>query len=645
MVKERIGCELEEIIRCIDNGNNFLLSGGAGSGKTYSLVQVLKQIESNYPSEKITCITYTNAAAIEIKNRAKMKNLSVSTIHDFLWGTISSFQKEMKQTLIELINDSECKNVVNPNGEEIFHSDFEDGIRYSEYVKMDSGIISHDEVIELAYAMYKKYPRLCDLLIDSSRFILVDEYQDTSPLVVKILLDFLSVRKKSEEHIVGFFGDSMQSIYEHSVGDIEEYISEGKVVKVEIKQNRRNPETVINLANKLRTDGLEQEPSEDSTAPNMEGGVVKKGSIKFLYSVDFNLEKAKNSAWCNGWNFSDSKKTKELRLTHNLIASEAGYAQLMAIYDADPLVNFKAKFRKEAKSQEYTFNEEDTFESVVNSMKWAYKSGKNKGKSYVDVFLEDDLNKKVYNYVKSWSYQKVRKIYFDKDCLIDDKVVIDGVVVREPKRDRLIQHLFKIQDIVSLYRGCNYNELIRKVSFQINSIADKKKLKDAIERIDELESTTIENAIDIANTLGLCIKDDKLLKFIEDNEYIYWRVKDIPFDEFQNLYKYLEGYTPFSTQHKIKGLEFENVLIVLNNGGWSSYNFDYLFSEGNLSSLSAAKQESYHRILPRTKKLFYVCCTRAKDNLVVFYPNPTADVLAGAKTLFGEENCMNLDEN
>ena len=80
--------ELCEILEHIKQGHNFLLSGGAGSGKTYSLVQVLQHISGLYPNAQIACITYTNAAAIEIKNRANIKNLRVSTIHDFLWDVI-----------------------------------------------------------------------------------------------------------------------------------------------------------------------------------------------------------------------------------------------------------------------------------------------------------------------------------------------------------------------------------------------------------------------------------------------------------------------------------------------------------------------------------------------------------------------------
>ena len=44
--------ELEEIKKCIENNNNFLLSGGAGSGKTYSLVQTINLIKEKYRGKK-----------------------------------------------------------------------------------------------------------------------------------------------------------------------------------------------------------------------------------------------------------------------------------------------------------------------------------------------------------------------------------------------------------------------------------------------------------------------------------------------------------------------------------------------------------------------------------------------------------------
>ena len=98
--------ELKNIQECIENNNNFLLSGGAGSGKTYSLVQTINFIKENYNNKSIACITYTNAAVNEIKNRVvDNKNLKVSTIHDFLWENIKKFQKELRKCIVELINE------------------------------------------------------------------------------------------------------------------------------------------------------------------------------------------------------------------------------------------------------------------------------------------------------------------------------------------------------------------------------------------------------------------------------------------------------------------------------------------------------------------------------------------------------------
>jgi DNA helicase-2/ATP-dependent DNA helicase PcrA len=82
---------IDEIQKQIQKGDNFLVNGGAGSGKTYSLMEVIDLIYSLNPLSTIACITFTNIAADEIKQRAKHKNLEVSTIHDFLWGSTTFF--------------------------------------------------------------------------------------------------------------------------------------------------------------------------------------------------------------------------------------------------------------------------------------------------------------------------------------------------------------------------------------------------------------------------------------------------------------------------------------------------------------------------------------------------------------------------
>lgn len=155
-------------------------------------------------------------------------------------------------------------------------------------------------------------------------------------------------------------------------------------------------------------------------------------------------------------------------------------------------------------------------------------------------------------------------------------------------------------------------------------------------------SNTIEEVLDYADKEGICKLDDKFNEFVDEKSYVFDRVKQVEFSEFQNLFSYLEGYTPFSTQHGIKGAEFNNVLVVLDNGNWNKYNFEYLLNENIVDTLTPARKRSFATILDRTQKLFYVCCTRAKRNLVVFYQSPSDDVIDTARAWFGAENVSEI---
>lgn len=643
MVETKLENEVIKVMDYIKKKKNFLLSGGAGSGKTYSLVQIIKEVINLNSISKVVCITYTNVAVKEIEQRIANNNLSVSTIHDFLWSTISPFQNEMKESLLELINDPSSK-IRNPNGDSEYTNDFFNGIQYKEYVRINNGEISHDEVLILANHMYKKYPRLCDIVKDKYQYIFVDEYQDTSPLVIEILLEFL--QKGSRKNVIGLFGDLMQAIYDDGVGDVNKYISSGIINEVKKVQNRRNPSTVIGLANKIRFDNLIQEPSKDINAPNMKDGVIKKGSIKFIYSKSGDMDKLYGSKYCDTWDLKDSKQTKELRLTHNLIAGQVGFSELMDIYDSDPIIKFKNEIVKEIKKKNIDINEQGTFDDVVDQINLTYKTGKNKGCSKKDVRLEDNVFKDLYNIVKDWPFIKVKKIYFDKDNLIDDKKEdYMEEKAREPKRDILIQHLFKIQNLLNSYNNNQYNDFLRATSYKINTIEDKVKIKKIVDNFSDMENCTIESVIKFADKQNLCKMDDKVEHFIETSDYLYKRVKRVKYKVFKELYYYLEGYVPLSTQHKIKGTEFDNVLVILDNGGWSKYNFEYLFNAEIEQELTKEKLKNFLGILKRTKKLFYVCCTRAKENLVVYYTNPKDGVLVNAIKYFGKENVVDLDND
>ena len=612
--------ELEKIAKCIEDNNNFLLSGGAGSGKTYSLVQTINLIKEKYDNKTIACITYTNVAVNEIKERViNNKDFVVSTIHDFLWENIKNYQNELKNCLVELINSEEIKvkekNISNDYFKNI-------NIQYKEYLDIAKGIISHDEVILVSNKMYRDYKVLCDILKDKYDFILVDEYQDTSKLVIEILLD--SLKKSNKKNIIGFFGDSMQSIYNDGVGDLDTYISNKEITEVQKIQNRRNPINVINLANIIRTDGLRQEPSKDQKAPNMEDGKVKLGEIKFIYSdyvIDY--EELKNNKVFKDWKFENSKNTKELDLTHNLIAARAGFGNLMEIYDKDPILQLKRELIKEIKDDEI-IDENATFEEIISR----YPKMNNK----VLLIKSDEEKNKLFNMIKDQPFKKIRKMYFSKDSLIDDKKLSSEEVERKGrKRDSLIGQLFKIQKLIRLYDAKKYNEFIKIIDYPIHRIEDKKLVNEKINKLKETQKDTIEEMINLADQLEIVKKDDNFNLFIENNEYLYDRVKELPYSEFENLFNYIEGYTPFSTQHKVKGAEFDNVLVILDNGRWNQYNFQNLFTLGG-----------NEKVLKRTQKIFYVCCTRAKEKLYVYYCQPSKEVISKAIEWFGKDNVIKI---
>ena len=643
MVEGRLVLELEvqEIFKSIDNGRNFLLSGGAGSGKTYSLVSVIRQVIAENPTAKVACMTYTNAAVKEIEERVNHKNLNVSTIHDFLWDNIKHFQKELKEAIISLANNEVVSKISIEHAHPIpdnFFGHLPDGIQYREFVRLREGIISHDELLIVANYLFEKYPKLSSIVKDKYRFIFIDEYQDTSKAVVDI---FLTHFKKSErKNIIGFFGDAMQSIYDDGIGNLDDYKGNDadNVNEIQKKQNRRNPQLVINLANKLRTDGITQEPSTDHKAPNVVEGTVKQGKVLFLHSTCGDISKVEKILEENyGWDFNNSKETKELNLTHNLIAGKAGFRTLMDIYDKDHILSFRDRIRKYIKDNnivtDFTAN---TFGEVIQTLQQG-KSGRelNAVSPTNTMKAFTDENVALYNYAKSLSYSNFSKMYVDKDQLLDDKKQDEGDENKKgSKRDNLIKHLFKIQTNISLYQGKKYNEFLRATDyrFRIVSIASKRELKENIESLVDVGEKTIEKVINDANEKGICLIDDKLIDFKENKEYLYNRVKDVKFSEFQKLYQYLEGNTPFSTQHKTKGSEFDNVLVILDNGGWNNYNFGNLFLETGSES-----------VLDRTQKIFYVCCTRAKENLAVFFHNPDQQVIAKAKAWFGDGNVIDID--
>jgi DNA helicase-2/ATP-dependent DNA helicase PcrA len=114
----------------------------------------------------------------------------------------------------------------------------------------------------------------------------------------------------------------------------------------------------------------------------------------------------------------------------------------------------------------------------------------------------------------------------------------------------------------------------------------------------------------------------------------YASLRDVSYSEVIELVKFVEGLTPFATQHSVKGAEFENVLVVLG-GGWNHYNWPKLFELLETRALDKNNIKGYYR----ARNLFYVAISRPMTRLAVLTTQKmSSTALATATRLFGEEN-------
>jgi len=623
--------EVVAALQCIKNSENFILEGGAGSGKTYSLISLINALTEELPDIKIVCITYTNNAVVEILSRIENENLWVSTIHEFIWALIRKYQNEIKEILVELINDENEKNFKKPKNysDDLICKDYFKNlyVDYDEYYSMTPNYenrikISHDHVLIVAEKIFKKYKKIADILKDSADCIFVDEYQDTSPLIADILLKHLE--QSSKKNVIGFFGDSMQSIYDNGVGNLNKY-SLTKIIKT---QNRRNPRVVIEVANKFRDDDIIQEPSHDINAPNMENGVIIEGNIKFLYgNGKDDFINIKNKDVFKSWDFSDGKQTKELRLTHKYNAEMAGFKELYDLYNSDLISLLINKIKENIDKGK--LNSTKTLGELSLEIKPTYKKG-----DLLDQIKENEVYQSIFSVLEGMPWEEVyEKCKVTKESLMSYKLNgISGRYVANSSRDRILCRLDILEEIIELYVSNKFNSFQRIVKPPIKNRNDKIRLNQAINYLASEGNHTIEDVLMFAEENGL-LKEDELFNdyIINKGFYLWERIKKITFEQYRKSVSYLKEFSPICTQHSVKGSEYDNVLLVLESD-WNKYDFKTLFGKGSLSS----------NVQIRTKKLFYVCITRAKKNLIIYMPTNDSDIVEKAKEFFGKENVMDI---
>jgi hypothetical protein len=605
---DRRGIDLpSEVADAIERYENFLLKGGAGSGKTYSLVEVITFILKNNKSAKIACITYTNAAADELNKRFSQGNQNIaSTIHKFIWGQIARYQSDIKHALIESINDGKITNYDNiPLNE----NSFQEGISYGEFLNLQKGVISHDEVLIIASRMFQSHKLLRRITKLKYDYIFIDEYQDTHQSVLDILFDYVQIADTSHHQLtIGLFGDEMQKIYNNMDGLKPNW----KITEIIKKDNYRSCPRILNdFCNKIRTDGVKQRSA----------GVMKdyKGdNVKFFYSTKrSSIQKVIEEINKIEVPKPDTghPRYRCLFLTHKLLAKHAGYENLYDLYDQPSWLIGQIK----ARAKDVITNDKTLIEVI--------KELKARGA-----------------YDTKWDFEKV-KIYFpvrfDRLGYFNKQAIVN-----EEYRCPLLDYVIRLVEFADIYEEDNFFEIAKKYKWKIKEKQQLEKLRNIRQQLrDSIETNkTIGEIIDIGEKNQQWFeKGDRYKELSTGNPVLFNLLKNIKITEVFNVIKtMISSYSEFGTQHSSKGLAYRNIVGVVDSGNWhKGANYKNVFKQnpkGGSSDIEALQEY--------TRRMMYVVGSRAECNLYFFFYNEgdkSQSVIQDANSFFGEQNVINLD--
>lgn len=322
--------------KCLDDRSSFVFEAGAGSGKTFSLIEALKYLISREgPSlirkrQQVACITFTNVATAQIESRIdRHPAVKASTIHAFCWELLRGFQAALKTQLSSL--ERWPDRLKEAGTEEIKAVSYDLG-----FPKVEAGCVSlaHDDVLQLTCKLLEN-GRFRQIIAGRFPYILIDEYQDTDKELVAAIKSHLLGSPGAP--LIGFFGDHWQKIYNEGCGKVEH----PSLQHVGKKANFRSAKAIVECLNRMR-------PSLPQAVDDCESV----GSVAVIHTNGWSGERRKGAHWggdlpapvahtvlasliekltAEGWSFREGK-TKVLMLTHNVLASEQGYSGIAQLF-------------------------------------------------------------------------------------------------------------------------------------------------------------------------------------------------------------------------------------------------------------------------------------------------------------------------
>jgi len=265
-----------------------LILAGAGSGKTTTIISRLAYLIKGVgiPASNTLTLTFTNKAAKEMRERAldMIPDLSypplLCTFHKFgllflkfnihLLGRKNNFvviDTDDKKRIIKKINNelptpliaseiSRYKNsLLTPDDaykqSELFNYQQIAKV-YEEYEKYlaENNLVDFDDLIALTYKLLEQNEDLAKATSDKYQYIMIDEYQDTNELQLKLLQKLcanhtnLCVVGDDDQSIYGWRGAHIRNIME-----FDQDFDKTKTFK--LQNNYRSREPILKVANAL----------------------------------------------------------------------------------------------------------------------------------------------------------------------------------------------------------------------------------------------------------------------------------------------------------------------------------------------------------------------------------------------------------
>lgn len=605
------------LISCLslESPKSFFLFAGAGSGKTSSLVKTLIEVRTNsgeylrIRNRRVAVITYTKAASEEIKSRLGLDELfAVSTIHSFLWELIQPFQSDIREwvrldttaSIVELEQAlAKAKSTTTKTYQENQRKLSSKKKRllaidsFSKFLYNPNGenrgrdSLNHSEVVAMGSSFINDMPLMRSILVQKFPILLIDESQDTN----KYLVDaFLKLEAEHYQHFsLGLFGDMMQRIYSDGKKDLAALIPSSWETPKKV-MNYRCPKRVIRLINKIRVDRIEQQPKENQIEGFARLFLIQAGSADKQVIEHKIMSRMADICADPLWN-NEQTDVKILALEHHMAASRMGF---LSFYE--PLQKVE---RYRTGLLDGTLPGLGLFLKRIIPILRAHRTG--------DEFAKAQVVKEA--------------------CTLLDR--------KNLRVDQDRQGVFNkvnrgIDSILRLWDGGS-DPLI----------------------IDVLNTVHATNLFEIAPVLEPLLGTTPALDATAanpdedakpDEELQAWNAAFAnPFSMLERYEEYVSGNARFGTHQGVKGLEFDRVMVVIDDSEARGFLFSYekLFGVKEPSANDIKnEQEGEDTGIDRTTRLFYVTCSRAMKSLaiVAYTENPRAiKQFALSKQWFSED--------